>query len=418
MISNNFSLTQEYIINPVLQVSANPSVFVSREIGARVFAAFTSVFAAVDCFIHLTAGLCAGGYSILQTALPVPTLSISSHAADDHISSAWFFAKLAVGGSIAGLINPKALAHLEKTPTLLAANDIDNPIIQSFISELLSSKGNKTLSNIREFWEQASLQDKHSLVQAIRENIPSTHPIYKELSSLFFRSTDLDKEAQWIPPSPNPSSLEQSFYYYAASKDSLLSIIEAEKIPVRHEKIHTGAPVLTAPNYGLGLYALALRPNIERLSAPYYTFKVSDEVQCTGFSRAIPVNVHSLACIIFHESVKDSAEEIKKQLLDLTGREIEMIPAPSSHNEISLMRKHNQGIPSEWTNIDSEIAEEILDDIIKNPVKMSSLQEELRAPFIDGYMFIAKKTNDFFSFFFSPSCPRKKTLAYKPNQVK
>jgi hypothetical protein len=393
MISNNTSLTQTFVINPTMDLCNDHSSFLSKELAARILVAFTSVFAAVDVCIHLAAGLLEGGGYLLQQALPMPAFSVSSQSAIQHLSSAWFFAKVAAGGSLAGLINPKSVRHFENTKTLIPAEPgvFYNPLIEKLIMDIANGEETAPFPNICHFLANASLEKKHELMEAINANFKtdahldlyecikgSVHKSIAPEREFFLEPRALHSLFPWGSPDIENASLAESFYFHPTYKEELKAILKEGKVPIKHEKIYRGVPVLTTPEPALGGYLLGFNRSIEFLSTPNNSFFDGMSFWAI-FSRAVPLE--ALECILV--SANDR-EEVNALQNIFAHRNISVIQYDEAVPMLRQVRTKNLGIPKEWQDDGREVKERILMHLNRAPsVRRTSLYEDLQEPFLN-----------------------------------
>jgi hypothetical protein len=87
-------------------------LYVKEALIGRLTAIFTSVFAAIDAFIHLGAGC----YKGIRLLLKAHTIQQKTEVFE-HFKRAAFFTGMTIVGSIAGLIDLDLLKHFQYYPT-------------------------------------------------------------------------------------------------------------------------------------------------------------------------------------------------------------------------------------------------------------------------------------------------------------
>ena len=356
MIDNNFSVTQ-YIIDPVLSLCQEDNSFLSKELAARIIAATTSIFAAADAFAHLSAGFL--------------TQSATSEA---HFTSASFFAKVTLIGSIAGIINPKALLHFEKTATLFPI-----PSREINIDEIIQD------------WPTASLREKSDISEQIHfeTNNESSSVTRNTLVNTVYQSVDpLDHPVWEKQESPVRSNLRDAVYFHATSEDAFFSIIEQKALKVMHKGAYPGAFVSTGePQINYGDFILCFRRNIERLSPLKTGFKADPSTYYAGFSKPIPVSTKTLACAIIYSSDHIYINAVQQRLSNLLGTPplggpIRVLSYDEAMRILHDEKGPNKGIPKEWQDQGEDVAANALETILERRPAQTTLAKDLKEPFI------------------------------------
>lgn len=376
----SFSLTQKFLIDPVLRLEAplpplQPGEVRGRfadyqipsKIAARVLGIFISVLAASDCLLHLTTGVYQGSKLLAGRVLPL-SLRVSSENVKAHFLETVKFAKLTVVGSLIGLVAPQLLKGYRYCPSFYTG--IDAP---QYLLDSVNNPYNVPIAEkIMEKWDSFSLEEKASLVRELEssglivsdeQNLPAlTQTVYQPISRNA-KNCNWTKLQVW----PNPENhretfMQDAFYFHATSEKGLISILKSKKIEVRHEKAFKGAFVSTKPDHVFGKCILVLSKNIERLSPLEHGFRNGHDTYWAGFSHDIPVTKDSLAWVFFDGSQED-CEQLKKQCRTLTGRSISVIPFFENHPNVQAVQNLNLGIPKEWPSEDGATANMILDTL-------------------------------------------------------
>jgi hypothetical protein len=445
------SLTQKWIINPILQKRAyaeiNRSVSFSQKfiiefqgsIVSRIMALFSSFITLLDASTHLflsiTKGLCWG----LRKVSLLEPLAWRSQEVFEHFKRSMFFIALSLIASVIGVVWPSFFQHIYNIPKMPLAinpkrNALDSHILQTYLKQapetvqllVLKIFNSPTINDsnfhlniciFKEFWLRSSLQERcylvhvfnlnHPKFDALRDwitntreidgsaaasalrlpnafSIPLQNPaplsIYREINY----SKDVSKEGlgervYWLSPrqiyntcllqpvSPSMSSskiqaVASSFFFHAANESVFKQILKKHHIPVNFTGALKGAFVSTKPTLNEKFpFVLALKQNIERLSPLNSGFYALDSSACessinnehchywAGFSKAIPININSLACIIINQSC---TEHQRKQIALFTkrwvGDSLEVFKMDEFLQESRRFPNLHRGIPAEW----------------------------------------------------------------------
>lgn len=370
MSAISFSLTEKTIIDPILTLRAplpplEPDQTVGwtttiwqgiqSELVARVVAVFTSVFAAADALIHFATGVYKG------TCL-LAGANYSKSAVYGHFRQAAWFGMLTVVGSIAGVIWPGVFKYCRYSPPSPSDNFPDAP---PFVQELAAAvqKGDQQapFDQLKEFWRQSSLEDKHWFVQVFNHNdTESFKAVRAELADTVYQPVQQVKNRQvkWLSAEEVEQPIaslwqrarvcNHSFFYHATSERGLESILKSKKVEVRHEKAFRGAFVSNKPETGFGRCILAFKKNIERLSSLEHGFQAGKNRYWAGFSRDIPVTDSTLDCIMLDGGNEQEREDMEARCQQWAGRSIKVVSLQNAKKDFDSIQELNMGIPSEW----------------------------------------------------------------------
>lgn len=400
MANLTFSLTERFIINPVLSMRASqpidpnhpPSLCskichrANAEITARCLSAFTSAFAAADCGVHLASGIYKGGYLLLRK-WNLPCLSPAPWSTQEirgHFSQANKFAILTLIGSIAGAAWPDVFKYFQSYPI---PNDLDDESWADAPEELLqlveavrSGKEQAPFQSLRNYWAKASLENKHWFVKIFSSDKFDLAAVRLELASMVYRHIDknmrgpelAERKVRWLSGNEidnrigtiweRSKILNKGFLFHATSESNLESILKSKKVEVRHEKMYRGAFVSTRPEMGFGPCVLVFRRNIERLSRLEHGFTIDQKTYWAGFSRDIPVTEDSLAYIILNSCCnhENRRQELEAKCLEWTGRKIDVIFLDNAMPKLENVEKLDMGIPIEWPDQGEKVGGPIL----------------------------------------------------------
>lgn len=397
-----FSLTERFIIDPVLHlrsplladpenpvgIKAKILQFAKAEIVARVTALFTSVFTAVDAFVHLLAGVYKGGYLLLRKLCKITPASWNKSEVQAHFRRAAFFAAATVVGSVAGTIWPGLFKHCRYTPPFTQnyssevpealqklATDVNERALKQSFYEVIGKTS--LMDDLLHFWNH-SLSNKQWFVQVFNGDNEKFKKLRELMADIVYRpikpSTSLkDKEVKWLSPNEiTPNIYTQAFFFHATSEKSLESILKSKKIEVRHEKTFKGAFVSTKPEGDYGPCILAFRRNIERLSPLEHGFLANQSTYWAGFSRDIPVNDSTLAYIILSNDNYQKKNELETSCEQWAGRKISVISYDDVKKTLKNVADLNMGIPKEWPSDDEDAGQQIL-----NTLKLTIPQQNI-----------------------------------------
>lgn len=406
MANVTFSLTDRFIINPVLSMRASLSIdpanppglgarichYANSEGTARVIGAFASVFAAADCAVHLASGIYKGSYLLLSKLnccclSPAPW---SSQEVRGHFSQAGKFHVLMLIGSIAGAVWPDVFNYfLPSTPIDCNADNGSNEDEKSWtdapeeLLELVKAVKNgeeqAPYERLRNYWRGASLNNKNWFVKIFgSDNSDKFAPVRVELSRMVYRHIDQPIDRQqlhnrrltWhsgneidarIKNVWNASkTFNKGFFFHATPEMNLESILKGRKVEVRHEKLYRGAFVSTRPETSFGPCILVFKRNIERLSRLEHGFTMGNRTYWAGFSQDIPVTEQSLAYIILNNADEGKRQELEKNCNAWTGREIDVISLRNVENNLEAIEGLDMGIPIEWPDEGENVGRPIL----------------------------------------------------------
>lgn len=337
MPSISFSLTEQWIINPVLTMRAplppgpeptwTATVWqaIESEVVARIVALFTSVVALLDTLVHLAVGIC--------------TFKV------EHFKQAAWFGFLTLIGSIAGMIWPDVF---KKCPYSPPPPSYDFP-------DHIRKLADMDMDTLKKFWKEASLEDRHWFVLFF--NRSEFHPIRATLARDVYATLEA-YNVRWLSSEEVDARIQhicsQAFFYHATSEKALESILKSKRVEVRHEKAYRGAFASTQPETGFGRCILAFRRNIERLSTLQHGFPLCWYTYWAGFSRDIPVTEETLAYIMLDGGSYQECQEMKAKVSAWAGRPIEVITLSSARRYLNEVQNLGMGIPSEWPGNDPQ----------------------------------------------------------------
>lgn len=410
----DFSLTEKLIINPTLQMRAAGRSDarccekfwngIQAQVIARVVALFASIFAAVDCFVHLLTGASKAAYLQLTQCKCLkflPPSDTSKATIREHFRQAGRFALITLVGSIAGSVWPGAFRPMrysgpaqlivtekhgdkkEKGALFLnLPNDLvalvhkvqDLGSFKSIAKQALNvadTSVQKILQELEAYWKKSNLQNKHLFVQVFGYDFENYQRVREECAKIVYRHAKSDNPApvKWLSAKEVDSEcrnifsraisadqFSQGYFFHATpTEKGLESILKSRKIEVRHEKAFRGAFVSTKPETIFGKFVLALKRPIERLSKLEHGFKADETSYWAGFSRDIPVNEDTLAYIILNDDEKEKAaaseqerKALETQCQEWTKRKIDVILRSKVEERLKDVAKLNMGIPKEW----------------------------------------------------------------------
>ena len=373
-----FSLTESLIFNPILQMRADllndPKSphgiggkmwhFIEAEIGARITALFTSLFAAADAFIHLSTGYYKGTCLLLEKCSPIQT-SWNKAEVDDHFRRASFFSGIAVVGSVAGVIWPGVFKYVKQAPSdSFDDGDTISGTLPKKIHELVKAvqNGEETapFGQLKTCWHSCDLTSKRWFVQAFNQKM--FKKVREVLADTVYRPITRGRPIRWLNNEEASAGgtcskaniVSKGVFFHATSEKALESILKARKVEVRHEKAYRGAFVSTRPELNFGPCVLAFKRNIERLSELHHGFnKANENTYWAGFSQDIPVNDRTLAYIILNSHSESERKRLQNQCRTWTGRTIQVI----LNDEVDLPGE--VAIPKEWPEEGEQAAQKI-----------------------------------------------------------
>lgn len=373
-----FSLTESLLFYPILQMRADllndPKSphgigekmwhFIEAEIGARVTALFTSLFAAADAFVHLSTGYYKGTCLLLEKCSPIQT-SWNKAEVDDHFRRAAFFSGIALVGSVAGVIWPGVFKYVKQAPSdSFDDGDTISGTLPKKIHELVKAvqNGKETapFQQLKTCWRSSDLTNKRWFVQAFNQ-IPFKG-VRKELTDTVYRPITRGRQIRWLNNEEasaggsfwsQTNNVSKGVFFHATSEKALESILKARKVEVRHEKAYRGAFVSTRPELNFGPCVLAFKRNIERLSELHHGFKANENTYWAGFSQDIPVNDRTLAYIILDSRSESQREQLQNQCCTWAGRTIRVVLI----NEVG--DPDQVAIPKEWPEEGEQAAQKI-----------------------------------------------------------
>lgn len=336
MLAISFSLTEQFVIDPILTLRAPLALeseegadwkkrayqVLESEVAARALAVFTSALAAVDATTHVLTGVCICFYS--------PSTACA------HFQQAAWFSLLTVVGSLAGTVWPELFRSARYAPPSPEDASFAPDRIKQLV--LAAQRGQMQIAELGEIWGRSSLEDKRWFVEVLSDDGLSAlraelvDKVYRAFYSLggrklqWLSSEEIHKNVNSVWS--RNSAYYHSFFYHATSEKALESILTSKKIEVRHEKAFRGAFVSTEPE--------------------------------TGFSRDIPVTVSTLAYVILDGGSDRECQELKERCSSLAGRSIEVLSLESARNHLSAIKRLRMGIPEEWPSEDEAVGVRIL----------------------------------------------------------
>lgn len=390
-----FSITERFIINPVLYMRAPlryatdspPSMMgkiwhvLEAELGARATAIFTSVFAAADALIHLGTGFYKLAYLELQKRYEIKPESWNDAEVKDHFEAVGFYTGMALVGSIICGIWPDSCKLLRRTPTPPSETNIIEQLpldvrnlYEAYINNKLESPEKSAKEKLQEFWSNSNLSGKHWFVQVF--NSQGCKEVRKSFAPIVYRDITLRQVNNHTWTKTNVSwknegelttynwgqinQISRGVFFHATSEEALESILKTKKIEVRHEKAFRGAFVSTKPELSFGKCVLVFRRNIERLSKLQHGFTINQDAYWAGFSQDIPVAESTLACILVNSHNYQEVESIKEKCEQWAGRKIEVISYEEAKSQIHKIGNGGPGIPFEWPDEGEEAGLAIL----------------------------------------------------------
>lgn len=376
MISPTFSLTEHYVVNPVLYLQASHigkgNSFFEKELVARVVALASSVFAALDGLVHLSVG-CFKGVSVL-----LGQHFWTQQEVNKHLSQSVFFTCVAVVGSVVGGVWPGVFKYYRKTAfdpfdgrgiDFNATHDIEDFLPQQLLdlqSKVIKGEEIAPYPQLQAFWKDSDLSGRDRFVHMcnqsgfypVRQESSLVQQVYRPIGSnqdgVWFNSHEIARKVIKLQSDDKIRSIAQAFFFHATSKTALESILKEGRVQVRHEKLFRGAFVSTQPEKAFGSYVLVFNRSIERLSHLEHGFTQANKtVYWAGFSRDIPVNQKTLACVmILDDSLQESEEEELSSLEDKckqwSGRAIPIVLKSQANTILKRISGLQMGIPAEW----------------------------------------------------------------------
>lgn len=381
MSSTSFSLTQCCIINPILYMRAElrgssnfgKKVYhcIEAQVFARIIAISTSVFAAMDAFVHFSTG-CYKGLLLGKSNCTWNKAEVSRH-----FRRAAFFSMVALAGTVTAIIWPGIVKSFKQsTPNPFKQNvDINaqlpkeiSGLIQKINcqfaswnpadSKLLIADLDDAVSQVQPLWRRYSLSAKHWFVMACNQDDQPGSKLYskirKVMASTVYRPIDpSQKVIYWFNRSEleenakHTANIEVGSYYHATSETALQSILKGRKVEVRHEKAYRGAFVSTEPELSFGKCVLVFNRNIERLSQLEHGFTINRSTYWAGFSQDIPVNASTLAYIALNTHDESERKALEDKCTQWAGRTITVVPINYAERELQSLQGA-VGIPEEW----------------------------------------------------------------------
>ncbi len=355
MSNVNFSLTEQIVINPVLELRAaplntpeNPLTFSGRvkhffksEVATRIIAIATSFFAAIDFMVHLGTGIVKGAHLGLRKLgirclSPAPSSAEISH----HFKQSAKFLGITVIGSIAATVWPGVLKYFRVSPlSPRGSSSADWKSTSETVQNLWTQAADKKVFD--KLWKNASINDRRTFVHLLdKDSSNKAIKAKSELINTIYRKITQNPGNQW------PTQKGVDVFYHATSRKNLKKIIESGRLEVRWEQRYSGAFVSTKPETGFGNYILVFNRNIERLSHLNHGFSV-ENAYWAGFSHDIPVNAMTLNGILIYNEKYGEVFKLQKSYSDWAGQGIEVKPL-SQQNSIS----GDKEIPKEWPGDD------------------------------------------------------------------
>jgi hypothetical protein len=364
MISTTFSLSERFIIEPILTWSAPlpPSAseqslteevlqFIESEVVTRITALAFSLFALLDMTIHL-------GNALYLTLIDRCTCErFEQGKITKHLIRAAYFLFQTMVGAVLGTLLPTTLKYFLCTPNAPQNNAPNFSNAPSKIRELANQYQTDTsasLEDAKAFWKEASLEEREAFIRVFSvDNFRGFQRVRTGLADTVYKSLISTHQVEWLSPNDRRLSLvwNQSFYYYHTSMESLEEIFKSKKIEVKYEKDFHGAFVFTAPQQGFGRCVLALRRNIERLSELAHGFTNYGGTYVAGFSRSIPVTDETLAYICLDGLGMREAWQVNQMSLKWRGKQSLVSTIPNLREAFMAIDNLHLGIPSEWPNI-------------------------------------------------------------------
>lgn len=367
MVDPFFSLTNRVIIDPVLQMRGRliedpqipPSLgarlwhFVKSEIVSRITAIFICIFAAADAFIHLLTGIYKGVHFLFAG---------NCAEVGVHFRKAGFSLCTALVGSVAGAVWPGVFKFFRNSSSHLDFGIRNAPSVIRELGKNASGMSHP-FTELKNFWKQSSLSEKHWFVQTFNQD--GYEKIRKVLSSTVYRPIVPMKshKVKWLNETEISSKVNASWqasFFHATSEKALKSILKDGKVEVRHEKAFRGAFVSTRPELSFGKCVLAFKRNIERLSPLEHGFTINEKTYWAGFSRDIPANTKTLACIILNSKSEKERQELEKQCEEWTGRKFEVIKMDDAWDKLNTVEAMGMGIPQEWPEEGERFGQNVL----------------------------------------------------------
>ena len=203
MISVSFSLTERFVIDPVLSLRApllpDPEKtigccekiahFIQSEIVARIRALFASVFAALDAGIHLSAALLKGSYLVLSKCICL-SANWNGREVAAHIARAIQFTKLALVGSIVAVVWPTFLKQFRYAPEApedgLEVIGAPDEILR-LAQEVKEDRQMAPFRELKDFWKQSTLGQKKWFVNLFNQNHNSYSEVRQALADTVYR---------------------------------------------------------------------------------------------------------------------------------------------------------------------------------------------------------------------------------------
>jgi hypothetical protein len=425
----SFSLTEKWIIDPVLTLRAPPSpdgnsegldqmvyqitkslaarriIHISRkaigtmwqltqsEIIARVLALFTSLCAAADCFIHLFSGVYKGLALGLRKICKLGSARYSTHEIRGHFKQAGWYSFVWAVGTPLGVVWPGFLRYFRFIPSAPPIDLKDAPEeVKKLADAVMVGDEAAPFDRLKQFWEKSKLEEKHWFVLAFSQ---SGTPIYKEVRTeladpTVYRPVNpyLQRKATWLAQDEITAQLrgvdsifKQAFFFHATPERSLKSILKTKRVEVRHEKSFKGAFVSTKPEINFGRCVLAFRRNIERVSPLEHGFVIDKNTYWAGFSRDIPVEESTLAYIALVNPAEGECSKLEALCKEWSGRSISVVPFQEANNYCKSIRALGLGIPKEWPTGNENFGRQVIHTL---QVRAEALASPLPARLFSG----------------------------------
>jgi hypothetical protein len=372
MANISFSLTQRCIVNPILYMRADlnsdtpPSIgkkiyhSIEKEAFARINGVFTSVFAAMDAFIHFSTGCYKGTRLLLGIKSTYNKTEVARH-----FRRAVFYSVIALVGSIAATIWPSIVKSFKQSPIQPFKQNVNvNKQIPTEISHITDQSdaflqcGRINTAHLHVRWSSFDLSAKHwFVITCNQEGSELFSTIRKVMATVVYRpiaGARTQEEVRWL----NDEEMEENFkcsherdfgyYYHATSEEALRSILRSKKVEVRHEKAFRGAFVSTEPELAFGKCVLVFNRTIERLSRLEHGFTLNETTYWAGFSEDIPVSDTTISCIAINSQDEKERRNFETQCSQWAGRDISVVLINEIRSELKQIQQRHVGIPAEW----------------------------------------------------------------------
>lgn len=375
MFDCNFSLTENLIINPVLTLTAperervtrckKVSNFIKAEVVARVVAIFTSFAATCDLLAQGAVFLYMSGHPLLKKCRIVGCATWSPEEYYARRRKLGVFTLTMLIGTVAGVIWPNLLRYFPQRPLLSGSFSGLIDQVPPEISKLrVDYNANHDIGALQRFWDRRKdLRARHWFVLLFNElNFKEGRTVRDSMSSRVYRQITAKKGAIWL----NDKEMQErtgkdyaGYYFHATTLKALESILKSGFVQVRHEQAFRGAFVSTKPEYSFGNYILIFKRSIERLSTLNHGFTLDQDTYWAGFSKGIPVNAYTLACVWLNAVEETSKETLERQCKVWAGREIVVMESDEG-TPAEWDMKRLLGIPKEWPEEGEETGKRII----------------------------------------------------------